>query len=339
MTRKLGLAVLSLVLLFGLAAGPVQAVRSGGTLNYMAPYGGDIGTLDPHISTRIQDFLVIKNIHRGLYKWDANTSKPGLDLAEKVDISPDGLVWTFTLKKNIKFHNGRNLTVDDVIWSYERIMNPATASPSARYIRNFKGAKAVEDGKADHVAGLRKIDDYALEITLENPIDISYPLYEPGTSIVPREEVEKKGSAFGSEPVGCGPFQFVKWVKGSEIVLKKFPDFYDAGKPYLDKLVIKIMEEGAARDIAFKAKELDMTIVGAAQYPEYKADPVISKNMIEVAEMWTRLIVFNLDYEPFQKRQVRQAINYAIDAELIINKLLKGKAFPCQSYLPPAFEP
>jgi peptide/nickel transport system substrate-binding protein len=339
MMKKVGMVVFSVVLLLGLASGPVFAVRSGGTLIYMAPYGGDVGTLDPHLSTRIQDFLVTKNIHRSIYCWDADTSKPALDLAEKVDISADGLVWTFSLKKNVKFHNGRGMTADDVIWSFERIMNPKTASSGARYLRSIKGAKDMEDGKAEHISGLRKIDGYTLEITLEEPVDLSYSLYDPGVAILPREEVEKRGAEFGINPVGNGPFQFVSWVKGSEIVLKKFPDFYDAGKPYLDKLVIKIMAEGAARDIAFKAKDLDVNIVEEAQYPEYKNDPVISKHMVEVAEMFTRLIVFNLDYEPFKSKQVRQAINYAIDSKLIIDKLQKGKAFPCKGYLPPAFEP
>jgi peptide/nickel transport system substrate-binding protein len=84
------------------------------------------------------------------------------------------------------------------------------------------------------------------------------------------------------------------------------------------------MPEGASRDVAFRAKELDATVVGSAQYPAYKADPQISKNMVEVAELFTRLIGFNPNYEPFKKKEVRQAINHAIDAKLIIERLLKG---------------
>jgi peptide/nickel transport system substrate-binding protein len=153
--------------------------------------------------------------------------------------------------------------------------------------------------------------------------------------------VEKKGDAFGTDPVGLGPFKFVKWVKGSEIVVVKNPDYYEKGKPYLDKVVYKIMPEGAARDVAFRAKELDATVVGSAQYPTYKADPQISKNMVEVAELFTRIIGFNPNYEPFKNKQVRQAINYAIDSKLIINRLLMDKAYPAVGYLPstsPAFD-
>jgi peptide/nickel transport system substrate-binding protein len=124
--------------------------------------------------------------------------------------------------------------------------------------------------------------------------------------------------------------------------MEKFDDFYIEGKPYLDKVVYKIMGEAAPRDLAFKAKELDVTLVGAVNYPEYKADPEISKNMIEVAEMFTRLIGFNPDFKPFSDKRVRQAINHAIPADLIIEKVLKGKAFPARGYLPttsPAFNP
>ncbi|MCX5917357.1 MAG: ABC transporter substrate-binding protein [Deltaproteobacteria bacterium] len=339
--RKIAI-LLAGILLCGFMAGEVGAARSGGTFNFCAPYGGDLLTLDPHRATATNDMLVIMNLHRSLYAWDPDNNHPKLELGEKVEASADGLVYRIHLKKNVKFHNGRRLTAEDIIWSYERVMSPKTTSASARFVRVIKGAKGYEDGKANKISGLRKIDDATLEITMENPVDPSYNLYEVGTAILPREEVEKKGDGFGSDPVGCGPFKFVKWVRGSEIVMAKNPDYYEKGKPYLGKLIYKIMPEGASRDVAFRAKELDATVVGSTQYPVYKADPQFSKNMVEVAELFTRLIGFNPKYEPFTKKQVRQALNYAIDSRLIIQKLLKEKAFPCVGYLPstsPAFDP
>jgi peptide/nickel transport system substrate-binding protein len=333
---------LAAVLLWGVPAGDGAAQRLGGTFNFCAPYGGDLFTLDPHRSPSTNDWLVAMNIHRGLYSWDAGKNGPKPELAEKVEVSSGGAEYRVWLKKDAVFHNGRKLTADDVIWSYERIMSPRTASPSARFVRGIKGAADYEHGKVKKIAGLRKIDDYTLDITLERPGDPASSLYETGTAVLPREEVEKKGDAFGSDPVGCGPFRFVRWVKGSEVVLAKNPNFYEKGKPYLDRLVYKIMAEGASRDIAFRAKELDATIVGATQYPVYRQDPVISKNMVEVAELFTRLMGFNPGYPPFSKKQVRQAINHAIDSRLIIQKLLKGKAFPSVGYLPSistAFDP
>jgi peptide/nickel transport system substrate-binding protein len=336
------LMFMTIILLLGFIAGEALAARSGGAFNFCAPYGGDLLTLDPHKGTRVNDMLVMLNLHRSLYSWDPENNRPKLELGEKADVSADGLVYRIHLKKNVKFHNGRRMTADDVVWSYERIMSPKTASASARFVRVIKGAKDYEDGKANRISGLRKIDDATLEITMENPVDPSYTLYEVGTAILPREEVEKRGDGFGSDPVGCGAFKFVKWVKGSEIVLVKNPDYYEKGKPYLDRLVYKIMPEAASRDMAFRAKELDATVVGSTQYPVYKADPQFSKNMVEVAELFTRLMGFNPQFAPFSKKQVRQAINYAIDSRLIIQRLLKEKAFPCVGYLPstsPAFNP
>jgi peptide/nickel transport system substrate-binding protein len=257
--------------------------------------------------------------------------------------SDDGLVYTFKFRDNIKFHHGRPFTVDDVIFSYERIMRPeGEISPGERWINNIKGAAEYGKKEADSIVGLKKIDDLTLEITLTNPIGISYGLFDNSIAILPKDEVLKAGKDFGNNPIGCGPFKFSKWVKGSEIVLEKFDDFYLEGKPYLDKVVYRIMPEGAARDLAFRAKDLDVTLVGSTQYPVYQADPVISKNMVEVAEMFTRHIGFHpKNFEPFANKKVRQAINHAIDADLIIKKLLKNKAFPCVSFLPttsPSFD-
>lgn len=339
--KKVCIYLLTAILMTGLMSINAFAAHSGGTFKFCLPYGGQVFGLDPHKSTRTQDRIVELNINRSLYQWDATTNKPVLALADKVLVSGDDMVYTYSIKKNIKFHNGRNLTVDDIIWSYERIMDPKLALPAALAVRIIKGAKELEQGKAKTISGLKKIDAYTLEITLANPVDPSYSLYQIKTAILPREEIEKKGPGFTTNPVGCGPFMFEKWVKGSEVVLKKFPDYYEKGLPYLDKILFKIMGENAARDIAFKAKELDATIVGANQYIPYKNDPETSKNMIEVAEMYTRLMVFNLDNKFLADKRVRQAINYAIKSDLIIKKYLKGKAFTTVSFLPttsPAFD-
>lgn len=342
MRKMLVMCAVALVVLAAMTGIGWAAARSGGTFNFVVPYGGDVFSLDPHRTSNTNDHIVTINIHRSLYRWDDENNRPKLELGDKVEVSADGLVYKIALKKGVKFHNGRQMTADDILWSYERIMNAKTASPSARFVRVIKGAKDFEDGKAPKIAGLRKIDDFTLEMSMDRPVDPAYTLYEGGTAILPKEEVEKKGDAFGVEPVGLGPFKFVKWVKGSEIVIAKNPDYYEKGKPYLDKVVYKVMPEGAARDAAFRATELDATVVGSAQYPVYKADPQIAKNMVEVAELFTRIIGLNPNYEPFKKKEVRQAINHAIDSKLIIQRLLKDKAFPAVGYLPstsPAFDP
>ena len=170
--KKILLAALVVLMIF--SAAPAMAERSGGTLNYMAPYGGDLFGLDPHKSSRYQDFLVSMNIHRSLYKWDAQKNEPVLDLAENVSISDDSLVYTYKLRPNIKFHNGRQLTADDVIWSYTRIASMQPASPQLDNVKIIKGVAEVSDGKATAISGLKKIDDLSFEMTLVNPVDAGF---------------------------------------------------------------------------------------------------------------------------------------------------------------------
>lgn len=338
--RKAAIVLLSLTMVFCLSVLQAGAVKSGGTFNWVAPYGSTVATLDPHHTTE-NDGLITINIFRSLYRWDGNAGKPMLELADAVDVSKDGLVYTYHLKKNVKFHNGRLMTADDIIYSYERIMDPKVVYGATHFVSIIKGAREKGDGQAEKISGLKKIDDFTLQITLKNPLDPGFMLWTPEVAIVPREEVERTDVNFASNPVGCGPFKFVKWVKGSEVVLEKFQDYYVPGHPYLDKLVYKIMGESATRNIAFKARELDATVISASQYKEFKNNPQLSKNLLEVAEMFTRAFVFNRDYtlpdgrKPLADKRVRQAINYAIDSKLIIDRFQKGKAYPCVGFLPP----
>ncbi len=110
-----------------------------------------------------------------------------------MSISEDRLTYTYQIRKNVKFHNSRPLTVDDIIWSYERIMDSETPSPSSRFIRIIQGAKKYEAGNSDNISGLEKVDDYTLKVTFENALDPSYYLFQPGTAILPKEEVESRG--------------------------------------------------------------------------------------------------------------------------------------------------
>ncbi|ELW9008198.1 hypothetical protein SIN57_001918, partial [Campylobacter upsaliensis] len=106
----------------------------------------------------------------------------------------------------------------------------------------------------------------------------------PFTAAVPKEVVEEKGDKFGEEPVGAGPFKFSSWVRGSEIVLEKNVDYF-AGAPYLDKVVYKVMEDQTARDNSFASRQLDMMVLGDAQYARYKNDPTYGDLIVEVPEL------------------------------------------------------
>lgn len=323
------------------AAGAQQAQtpRKGGTIRMTAPYAASFGSLDPHTTPRAQDEIVGKALNRTLYNWDSVNNKLVLELATAVTASPDGLVHTFKLRDDVYFHNGRKMTADDLIWSWTRVMDGSKGYPGARYVRLIKGAIAVEKGEAKEIAGLKKIDDFTLEMTITDITDPGFSFFDGTTAILPKEEVEKGN--FANNPVGLGPFKFKEHIPGSRVVLERFDKFYKPGKPYMDRIVVVLMAEAAARDVAFRNKEIDTSILGPAQYVAYRADPALSKGILEVAEMFTRSMRMNPSFKPFADKRVRQAMNHAIDTDLIIKRLVKDKAYRATSWLPlssPSFD-
>jgi peptide/nickel transport system substrate-binding protein len=334
--RKLAwLAAAAIAVIGAGAAEAQQTPRKGGTLRMTAPYAASFGSLDPHVTPRAQDDIVNKAMQRTLYNWNTAANKLELELAKSVAVSADGLTYTYKLRDDAYFHNGRKMTADDVIFSFTRIMDGSKGYPGARYVRLIKGAVDVEKGQAKEISGLKKIDDFTLEMTITDRVDPGYYFFAGTTAILPKEEVEKGN--FASNPVGLGPFKFKEHIPGSRVAMERFDKFYKPGKPYLDKLEVLIMAEAAARDVAFRNKEIDTSILGPAQYVAYRADPQLSKGILEVAEMFTRAMVMNHEsIKPFQDKRVRQAINYAIDANLIISRLVKDKAYRATSWLPPS---
>lgn len=319
---------------FLMGGASAETPRQGGTIRFTAPYGSSFASMDVHTTQIVMDQIWSRAIHRSLYAWDSAANKPRLELATEVGVSSDMLVYTYKLRDDAYFHHGRKMTADDIIWSYTRIMDGMRAFPGARYIRMIKGAVDVEKGLESAISGLRKIDDFTLEITLAEKVDPGYALLNHTTAIYPAEEGEKE--SFVMKPIGLGPFKFVEHTAGSRLVAERWEKYYRPGKPHADRLVISIMADAAGRDVAFRNKEIDATILGSAQYLAYKTDPELSKYLMEVPEMFTRYMGMNPKFPPFSDKRVRQAINYAIDSDLIIKKLVKEKAYRATSWLSPS---
>lgn len=325
---------LSSLFLIGTAAAALaqETPTPGGKLVFTAPYGSSFSTMDVQSTPQTQDEIPALAIQRSLYKWNSETNEPELDLATSVDVSDDGLVWTYHLREGVQFHDGSPMTADDIIWSYERIVKPSNAFPGARYFAALAGVDEFTSGAAEHISGLKKIDDLTLEITFSAPVDPSFDLLTRQSSIYPSDLPE--GHNFGTTPVGLGPFKLVEHVPGSQVRVAKWENYYDKGKPYLDSVDIVIMPDASARDVAFRNSEIDASVLGAPQYVAYQADPALSQGLLEVAEMFTRNVGFNPKVEPLADKRVRQAINHAIDTDLIIKKLIRDKAYRAVSWLP-----
>src|SRR6185436_20641252 len=174
--------------------GDAQTPRTGGTIRMTAPYGTNISTMDMHTTPRAQDDIYGKAVHRTLYNYDAEKGMPVLELAKSVTVSNNGLTHTFKLRDDAFFHNGKKMTADDIIYSFTRIMDGKRGFSAARWVRIIKGAVDVEKGQATEISGLKKIDDFTLEMTLTDRVEPGYYFFAGSTAILPKKRAGKATS-------------------------------------------------------------------------------------------------------------------------------------------------
>src|SRR5438552_10269611 len=218
--RGLPLFLLAVLVLSGVAPLPVAAqerrdvVAKGGT--YRRPLGHDPETLDPARITDIYSRSVSQQIFDGLVQFDQTlTITPAL--AGFWMASRDGLTWTFNLRKGVKFHHGREVTADDVVFSLTRILDPRTRSGAADLFMSLRGAREFREGRARAVAGLVVLDRHTVQMNLDDALGPFVAVLAVGhAKIVPRDLVEQQGDAFGLQPVGTRPFKFSRWEHSKE---------------------------------------------------------------------------------------------------------------------------
>ncbi len=316
----------------------------GGT--YRRPLQFMPKTLDPAFSTDIYAVTVIQQLFDGLVQFDKDLNViPAI--AKSWKISPDGLTYTFYLREGVKFHNGREVTAKDFVYSFTRIIDPETKSSSSDFFTKILGAKEFINNKTKEVKGLIALDKYTLQIIFSEPYApfISI-LAMKGAKVVPKEEVEKSGINFGKSPIGTGPFRFVSMKEGEEIVLEANPDYFE-GRPYLDKIIFKIFHGSPYEDIFrnFVEGTLEETRV---PFKEFR-DPSKLKNFYIVRKpiLSLRFYGMQIKTKPFDNKKVRQAINFAINKEEIDREAFQGmdshngsnhpignaRLFSCQNYL------
>ena len=189
-------------------------------------------TLDPARISDIYGLSVAQQIFDGLVRFDQTlTISPAL--AEYWRASRDGLTWTFTLRKGVKFHHGREVTADDVVFSLTRILDPQDPVRRGRPVHEHQGRAGLRRGTGPTRSGLSALDRHTVQVVLNEALTPFVSVLAVGhAKIVPRDIVEQQGEAFGAHPVGTGPFKFVRWEPGKEIVLAANPDYFD-GAPRL----------------------------------------------------------------------------------------------------------
>jgi len=335
------LLCLFLVYLLGGACLPASAQEGGqgkerrldGAV-YRRPLGNDPETLDPARISDIYSRSVSQQIFDGLVQFDQTlTITPAL--AQFWKASRDGLTWTFTLRKGVKFHHGREVIAEDVIYSFTRIVDPRTKSGAADLFLSIKGAKEFRDGKAKQISGLVALHPYSVQVTLTEALAPFVSALAVGhAKIVPKELVEQQGDAFGQHPVGTGPFKFVRWERGKEIVLAANPDYF-TGAPRLSRLVYRIFpgEQSDAMYEEFQRGNLEDTPIPSQDYRQIltgKRHVYVKRPMLSV-----RFYGLNTRVKPLNDRRVRQALLFAIDREALLEEVFLGRYTLGRGILPP----
>ncbi len=312
--RKL-LFVLAVVLM--LTAAPVMAQND----NILVITSlSDLNTFDPHVGYDTVTWAVMPLVYRGLVGLDVN-NEPEPELAESWTISEDGLVYTFTLREGVQFSNGRALTAEDVKYSFTRLLDPATASPTAYMFDMIEGAAEYVAGEAEEISGIRVIDDRTVEFTFARPewTLMSRFALPPGL-IVPREQVESAAN-FAREPLGAGPFVLDSWESGVRLTFSRNPNYWKEGFPLVDGVIIDVGVEPSVGVLRIENGDADTSLdfVPNSEYPRIVADPVLSEQLIlSTAFPNTQYIIPNVRSEPLSNPDVRMALSMAIDRDRLV---------------------
>ena len=293
-------------------------------------------TFDPiYISAAALGFMS-KAIHSTLVVYGEGAElMPGL--AERWEILEQGHCYRFHLRRGVRFSNGRPFEAKDVHDSLVRLLLPENNSAGAWLMYNVRGAKDVVDGRTRTLAGIVARDAHTVDINLEEPLAFflsMLAIHEAG--IIPAEEARDR-ERFRLHPAGAGPFRVEEAVEGSHVRMKRNRDFYVPGMPHLDELNFRL-DLRSFRDVAeaFLRGELDIAHgVPLKMVRELREDPRYAPYLLTTVQLHTSYFAYDCSVAPFNKREVRQAINYAINHERINNEVFAGLSAIARALLPP----
>lgn len=324
------LLVLLLVLSSALAGcGKKSSGNSGDTLVFGR--GGDSTSLDPSRVTEGETFKVTVNVYETLLNFgEQDTSiQPGLAKEWKTD---DGLTYTFILEEGVKFHDGTDFNAEAVVKNFERWAN-GDADRFPYYNSMFGGFK----GDEGHVIESVVADgDHTVLITLKRPQapflkNIAMSMF----AIASPDAFEKGDDQFERNPVGTGPFKFVEWKANETITLEKFGDYWQKGLPKLNKVIFKSIPDNSVRLNALIAGEIDLAD-GINPADGEMIEDNKDLQLIKRPSMNVGYLGLTVTREPFNNKEVRQAMNHAIDKETIINSFFEGQANIAKNPMPPS---
>lgn len=322
-TSKTVLMFVMVSLLVGVCVSAIsaQTPRYGGTFNYALDR--DVGSIDPHSAHSVQRINVGIMMFDQLTTFDTDGNVIP-NLAETWDISEDGLTYTFYLRKGVTFHNGRNFTASDVKYSFERLSSPKTKALGYALLDSVVGKEEFSDGNASEISGIKVINDYTVEIKLKS-IDVTFlrKLATTYASIVAYEGINADMEMVN--PIGTGPFVFVEYVPNLHLKMDRNPNFWQTGKPYLDNVVVHMNIDPSVQLMRYQTNQLHyMGLSSPVVKHTLEADPRYKSHIRFLPGPTVQVLTLNSNMEPFNKKEVRQAINWAINRDRISTNVIGG---------------
>jgi oligopeptide transport system substrate-binding protein len=307
--------------------------------------GYEVTDLDPQLATGIAEGNVITALFEGLVVEDPRDLHPIPGVAERWEISPDGLTYTFFLRANARWSNGQPVTAQDFVASWQRMLTPSLGADNAGMLEVLQGAEAFQRGltKDFSQVGARAVDPRTLRVTLEHPTPdfltrLTHwawsPLYLPG--IAASGPVYARGNPW-TRPgrlVGNGPFVLKKWDPHEIIVLAKSPTYWDAGQVRLQAVQLYPIDSVDAEERAFRAGQLHVTdALPLSKIEAYRRD---SPQFLRIDPyLGTYYYAFNLRRPYLNDERIRRALALAVDRGAIVDKILRGGETPATAFTPP----
>ena len=297
----------------------------------------DPPTLDPHLTTDATSAQIIVEVFGGLVTIDKDLNVVP-DLAESWDISSNGQVYTFRIRPDAVFHDGKSVTAEDVLWSLERVTDPLTEAPNVdQYLGDIVGVDAKLEGDALEISGVRVINDTTIEITIDGPKSFFLAkLTYPTAFILDKDNVEGDPKSWFRKPNGTGPFQMTEYRVGETLVLSRH-DGYHLGPAKLAE--VEMILSGGTSMLMYENDEIDIAGVGLADIDRLR-EPTNSLNaeLHQASPQFSvQYIGLNVNEPPLDDRKVRQALNLAIDKREIATIVLGDQVVPATGILPPGF--
>ena len=284
----------------------------------------DPATLDPALTWGFLDGKLIGYIFSNLVRFDVKANIIP-DLAESWDISPDGLQYTFHLNLHARFSNGRAVTTDDVVYSFNRVLAPQTAARSAWVL--------------ERIASMKAVNRHQVVIQLNKPFTpFLNMLAMPAAAVVPQEEVEKaeaSGTTFSERPVGSGPWKFDEWKHDQYVSFVRNDEYWKPEKPAMSKLVYRIISNAFTSIAEFETGNVAVIEpLPEAEVLRWKTHPQWKNYTRLEQELVLDQLLFNTEREPFNRVEVRQALSQTLEMPLLLEAVREGAGFVANGPIP-----